>query len=103
LTSTNIAYQPVFSGLTNHAIIYGTNSVTVSGTAVYGGDAAFETSTSPGLKQVVDQSAGSPPAVALGPSVVDQVLDVVQNKSSQEVLIGDLAFEQLSSTKPRKK
>ena len=103
LTSTNIAYQPVFSGLTNHAIIYGTESVTVSGTVVYGGDADFKTSTSAVRKQVVNQSAGSSPAIAMGPSVLDQVLPVVQNKSSREVLIGDLAFEQLSSTKPRTK
>jgi hypothetical protein len=103
LTSTNIAYQAVLSGLTNPAISYGAQSVTVSGTVVHGGAAAFEASTSPGLKQVVDPSAGTSPAVAMGPSGVDQVLAVVQDESSQEVLIGDLAFEELSSTKPRRK
>jgi hypothetical protein len=35
-TLTNIVYQPVFSGLTNHTIIYGTSSVTVSGTIAAG-------------------------------------------------------------------
>ena len=103
LTSTDIAYQPVFSGLTGHTIIDGTASVTASGAVVYGGDAGFNTSTSADLKPVVNQSAGSSPAVAMRPSGVDQVLAVVHDESSQEVLLGDLAFEQLSSTKPRRK
>jgi predicted outer membrane repeat protein len=34
-TLTN-AYQPVFSGLTNHTIVYGTSSVTISGTIAAG-------------------------------------------------------------------
>jgi hypothetical protein len=72
-------------------------------TVVYGGDANFSTSTSAVLKQTVRQAARSSPAVAMGPSVVDQVLAVVQEKRAQEVLIGDLAFEQLSSTKPWRK
>jgi parallel beta-helix repeat protein len=102
-TSTSIAHQPVSSGLTNHTAIYGTKSVSASGAVAYGGDADFKTSTSAVLKQVVNQSGGSSPALAMGPSVLDQVLSVVQNESSQEVLLGDLAFEQLSSTKPRRK
>ena len=72
-------------------------------TVVYGGDANFKTSTSAVLKQVVNRSAGSPRAVAIGPSVVDQVLAVVQDTGVQEVLIGDLAFEPPSSTKPWRK
>ena len=71
--------------------------------AVYSGNSDCQISTSAVLTQVVNQSAGSSPAVAIGPSVVDQVLAVVQNNGSQEVLIGDLAFEQLSSTKPTRK
>ena len=36
-------------------------------------------------------------------SVVDQVLGVLQDDSSHQIFIGDLAFEQFSGTKPRGK
>ena len=103
LTPTAIAYQPVSSGPPVHTILGGTNSVTVSTAVVYGGDADFKASTSAILKWVANPSAGSSPAVAMRPRVVDQVLAVVHDRGSQEVLLGDLAFEQLSSTKPRRK
>jgi hypothetical protein len=77
----------------------GSDSITV----VYGGDGNFKTSTSAALKQTVKQAAGTPRAASMGPSAVDQVLAVVQAERAQEVLVGDLAFEQLSSTKPWKK
>jgi Bacterial Ig-like domain (group 3) len=83
---------------TTSSLSVGTHSIK----AVYSGSSDCQTSTSAVLTQVVNTSAASP-AVAMGPSVVDQVLAVVQNQSSQEVLIGDLAFEQLSNTKPWRK
>ncbi len=84
---------------TTSSLSVGTHSIK----AVYSGNSDCQISTSAVLTQVVNESAGSSPAVAVGPSVVDQVLAVVQNQSSQEVLIGDLAFEQLSSMKPWRK
>jgi len=72
-------------------------------TVLYGGDANFKTSTSAVLKHTVKKPGGSFLAFAKGTSVVDQVLADVQNQRAQEVLICDLAFEQLSSTKPWRK
>ena len=83
---------------TTSSLSVGTHSIK----AVYSGNSDCQTSTSAVLTQVVNQSAGSSPAVAMGPSVVDQVL-AVENNDSQYVLIGDLAFDQVSSTKPRRK
>jgi hypothetical protein len=69
-------------------------------TVVYGGDANFKASTSAVLKHTVKQAAGTSLAVTKRTSVLDQALAVVQDERAQEVLVGDLAFEQLSSTKP---
>jgi hypothetical protein len=87
------------ASLTVNTLPIGSHAIT----AVYGGDANFTASTSAVLKQVVKRSAGSRPAVAMGPSAVDQVLAVVQDERAQEVFIGDLAFEPLSSTRPWRK
>jgi Bacterial Ig-like domain (group 3) len=98
LTYASLTLTATLSGgkasLKTAALPAGSDLVTVS----YGGDTNFLTSSAT-LSQTINTSA-SVVASSASSVPIDHVLSVLQDESSHEMLIGDLAFEQMSSKKP---
>ncbi|MGO8897662.1 MAG: beta strand repeat-containing protein [Isosphaeraceae bacterium] len=83
--------------LTTASLTVGTHSIK----AVYGGDPNFNGSTSTVLKQVVNTSSSSPMSLSaiLPVDPVDQAIASLQDDTTDDLVIQDLAMEQVQSKK----
>ena len=97
LLGTESVNSTGLASYTTSSLAVGTYSIK----AVYGNDPDFNTSTSAVLRQVVQKASSSAVVVTTRGSVIDQVLGVIQDESTDGTLVHDIAAEQVWSAKNR--